>query len=113
MLTVSVHKLRLHGKHGLYPEEAVLGGWYEVDVDISVAATAEEEWPFLDYTQISRIVQEVFSHPVPLLETLVRSIYAALKSELNLAGPGIRITVRKLHPPMPGDVGYAAVTYEG
>lgn len=113
MLTVSLHKIRIHGKHGLYPEEAVLGNWYEVDVDVSVPAVASEEWPFLDYTAINRIVHEVFSKPVPLLETLVRTIYAALKAGLQVEPAKMRITVRKMHPPMPGDVGYAAVCFEG
>lgn len=112
MLTVSLHHIRIHGKHGLYPEEAILGNWFEVDVDVHAAVTEEAEWPFIDYTAINKTVHEVFVKPTKLLETLVRTIHAALKS-LSPEGSVITVAIRKMHPPMPGDVGYAQVRYEG
>lgn len=112
MFTVSLHDIRIHGKHGLYPEEAVLGNWFEVDVDICIAVKTAEEWPFIDYTTINGVVHEVFATPTKLLETLVRSIHNNLKAAAP-SGAVVKVAIRKMHPPMPGDVGYAQVQFEG
>ncbi len=111
MLTVSLHKIRIHGKHGLYPEEAVLGNWFEVDVDIQANTNEGAEWPFIDYTAVNKTVHDLFVNPTQLLETLVRRIHEALKA-VAPDGAVIAVTIRKMHPPMPGDVAYAQVRYE-
>lgn len=111
MLTVSLHNIRIHGKHGLYPEEAVLGNWFEVDVDIKAPTQEGVEWPFIDYSVISKTVHDVFIKPTQLLETLVRRLHQALK-EGSPTDAVIRVAIRKMHPPMPGDVGYSQVCYE-
>jgi dihydroneopterin aldolase len=112
MLTVSLHKIRIHGKHGLYPEEAILGNWFEVDVDIDAPVDAGTEWPFIDYTAVNKTVHDIFIRPTQLLETLVRRIHEALK-KISPQGAVITVAIRKMHPPMPGDVGYAQVRFEG
>lgn len=112
MLTVSLHNIRIHGKHGLYPEEAILGNWFEVDVDINANVAADEEWPFIDYTVVNTTVHDIFIKPTQLLETLVRRIYEALRL-IAPDGAVIAVAIRKMHPPMPGDVGYTQVRFEG
>ena len=112
MLTVSLHNIRIHGKHGLYPEEAVLGNWFEIDVDINAGVAEGVEWPFIDYTLVNTTVHDIFIKPTQLLETLVRRIHEALKA-VAPKGSVIAVAIRKMHPPMPGDVGYAQVRYEG
>ena len=111
MLSVSLHNIRIHGKHGLYPEEAVLGNWFEIDIDVHAPVSAEEKWPFIDYSVINTTVHDVFSKPTQLLETLVRKVHEALKAIVP-QNAVIRVAIRKMHPPMPGDVGYAQVCYE-
>ena len=111
LLTVSLHNIRIHGKHGLYPEESVLGNWFEIDVDIRATVQPEAEWPFIDYTAVNKVVHELFIKPTQLLETLVRRIHEALKT-ISPDGAVIGVAIRKMHPPMPGDVGYAQVRYE-
>ena len=111
MLTVSLHNIRIHGKHGLYPEEAVLGNWFEIDVDIKAQTSEEKEWPFIDYAMISATVHDIFIKPNKLLEALVQSIHQSLK-EKSPDGAVIRVAIRKMHPPMPGDIAYAQVCYE-
>jgi len=111
VLTVSLHNIRIHGKHGLYPEEAVLGNWFEVDIDIKVPADTGSPWPFIDYTVINKTVHELFINPTKLLETLVLEIHQSLKKVCPQPAV-IRVAIRKMHPPMPGDVGYAQVCFE-
>ena len=112
MLTVSLHGIRVVAPDGLYSEESILHNEFEIDVDVYILVGNSKEWPFADYTIINQTVLDAFKAKGQLLETLVQHIHAGLKNCFAEAG-NIRVTVRKLHPPMPGQVGYAQVCYEG
>ena len=109
MLTVSLHGIKIHAPHGLYPEEHILGNQFEVDVDIWLPDA--QPWPFADYTLIRKIAAETFQQPGQLLETFVSNIHAKLKENFPPAEK-IKVAVRKLNPPMPGETDYAQVCYE-
>ncbi len=79
-------------------------------MDIWLSPDAQP-WPFADYTLIKKIVEDIFEQPGLLLETFVYNIHAALKEQIQVSEK-IRVAVRKLHPPMHGEVGYAQVCYE-
>ncbi|MBA3828246.1 MAG: dihydroneopterin aldolase [Taibaiella sp.] len=111
MLTVSLHGIRIHAPHGMYPQENLLGNEFDTDVDVWVATT-DAPWPFIDYTVINSIVSKAFSKKGQLLEAFVKDIHTALKLQVP-AAEKIRVSVRKLRPPMGSDVRYAQVTYEG
>ena len=113
MLTVSLHHIRIRAPHGLYPEEAVRGNDFEVDVDVRLPATIGGDWPLIDYTRISEIAHFVMNgDAVPLLEMLAQDIFIRLRAEWPEL-THIRVTIRKMRPPMPGDVRYAQVCFEG
>lgn len=111
MLTVSLHGIKLHAPYGLYPQELLLGNDFEVDVDVFMPVADGQPWPFVDYTMIQGIVSEVFTQPGQLLETFVQNIHSALKMNVPTAAK-IKVVVRKMHPPLPGDVKYSQVAYE-
>lgn len=112
MLTVSLDTICIRGPHGLYPEEAINGNDFEIDVRLSLPITIDQDWPLLDYSRVNEIVRSVLTgETVPLLEMLVRDIYTRIRLEwpdLSL----IRVCVRKMHPPMPGKVNFAQVCFE-
>jgi dihydroneopterin aldolase len=109
MLTVALHGIKIYAPHGLYPEEHILGNVFETDVDIWLPDTTP--WPFADYTLIQKIVADAFLQPGLLLETFVLNIHSKLKEHFPIAEK-IKVAVRKLNPPMPGEVAYAQVCYE-
>jgi dihydroneopterin aldolase len=109
MLTVSLHGIKIHAPHGLYPEEHILGNAFEIDVDIWLNDT--QPWPFADYSLIQKTVATIFQMEGQLLETFVLNIHTALKENFPIAEK-IRVAVRKLNPPMTGEVAYAQVCYE-
>ena len=109
MLTVSLHGIKIHAPHGLYPEEHILGNVFEIDVDLWLHDTLP--WPFADYTIINKVVSDTFQMPGQLLETFVANIYNSLKEQFPIAEK-IRVCIKKLHPPMAGDVAYAKVCFE-
>jgi dihydroneopterin aldolase len=113
MLTVSLHGIRLQAPLGLYPQEHILGNAFEVDVDVFIPANSTgEEWPFADYTIIQETVATIFHKEGLLLETFVKQIHIALKDQFPFSEK-IKVAVRKLHPPMQGEVKYSQVCYEG
>lgn len=101
MLSISLKNIHLHGKHGLYESEAITGNEFEVDVTVRLPLSAADEWPFVDYTGLYKIVEEVFSTPTRLLETLVRAIYNRVK-EYAPEGAILKVAVRKMNPPIAG-----------
>ena len=109
MLIVSLHGIKINAPHGLYPQEHILGNEFEIDVDIYLQDT--QPWPFADYTLIQQIVSDIFQQPGQLLETFAYNIHAALKANFHQSRK-IKVAVRKLHPPMPGNVAFAQVSYE-
>lgn len=109
MLTVSLHGIKIHALTGLYPEERILGNDFETDVDLWLPDTLP--WPYADYTLIRDIVADVFSRPGLLLETLVMEMHTDLKAGFPFAEK-VRVAIRKLHPPMPGEVAWAQVCFE-
>jgi len=112
MLTVSLHGIHIHAPHGLYPQEHILGNDFEIDVDIWLPVLDGHAWPFVDYTMIREVVADTFAQPGQLLETFTQNIHAALKLKAPISEK-IRVAVKKLHPPMQGDVAFAQVCYEG
>ena len=111
MLSVSLHGIRLHAKIGLYPEEKIKGNDFEIDVDVYVNTSNPEAFPFIDYSIVHRIVTDVFAQPGELLETFVKNIHATIKEKFMEADK-VRVAVRKLQPPLGGDVRYSQVCYE-
>jgi dihydroneopterin aldolase len=113
MLTISLHCIRIHALHGLYPEEAVRGNDFELDVDVRLPASIKDEWPLVDYARVNEIVQRVMlGDRVPLLEMLVRDIWQGIRKEWPQL-THIKVCIRKLHPPMEGKVHAAQVCFEG
>lgn len=111
MLIVSLHGIKIQAPIGLYAEERILGNEFEIDVDISVPTSNEQPLPFVDYTLIQGIVVNIFEQPGQLLEAFAQHIHTALKMNVPVAEK-IRVAIRKLHPPMRGEVAYAQIVYE-
>jgi dihydroneopterin aldolase len=109
MFTVSVHGIKIQATIGLYPEEKIKPNSFEIDIDLTLPDT--RPLPFADYSLIQKIVADIFQPPGELLEPFVLKIHDALKEAFPIAGK-IKVTIRKLRPPMPGDVDYAQVCYE-
>lgn len=111
MFTVSLHGIKIHAPIGLYPEEKITGNDFEIDIDIRVLNEGQAELPFWDYSIIYGIVSGIFRPPGDLLESYVADIHRVLKEEFPQADT-VRVAIRKLQPPLGGDVRYSMVTLE-
>lgn len=111
MLTISLHGIKLHAPIGLYPEEKVHGNDFEVDVDVQADTSYTDAFPFIDYAVVYELIVDSFKKEGELLETFVSYIHTAVKEKFPEAGK-VRVTVRKLAPPLGGEVKYSQVSYE-
>lgn len=112
MLTVALKNIRINAPHGRYDGEDAWGNAFEVDITVITPTTSEKEWPYIDYAILHEVVNKVFKTRRPLLEELVKEIHDELKSIFFDFPTTTTVTIRKMHPPMGGHVGFAEVTYE-
>jgi dihydroneopterin aldolase len=105
MATISLEGLVFHAKHGVFAEERVLGGRYEVSLfitaDIRPAALSNDLADTVDYGAVYAVVAEVMQRPRRLIETLCDEIGTSVveRFERVLA---VRVRVEKHAPPVGG-----------
>lgn len=111
MLTVALTGLRFYAFHGMYPEEQVTGNEFEVDISVELdePAQAGDIGQSADYEMIHAIVRREMNIPRKLLEEVAAAIVQAISIKFALIRK-LSVTVRKLHPPVPGEAACSAVT---
>jgi dihydroneopterin aldolase len=115
MGTIQVKGLRELGVHGVLPEEKHRPQPFEVDVEMTVDTRTAGESDGLDdtvdYSAVSEAVSRVVrNESYQLLERLATRIAEVCRVDQRVTG--VRVTVRKLHPPIRAMVDYVAVTIE-
>lgn len=111
---IEVRGLRALGIIGVCPEEQVRPQPFEVDFDIeadlSAAGRSDRLEDTIDYGALVALVERIVQHEHHLL---LERVVQRLAEEL-LAYDGrvdaVRVTIRKLRPPLPNDVATTAVT---
>lgn len=114
--SIEVTGIKLYAFHGCMDEEARIGGNYIVDVyletDFSEAALNDELSKTIDYVQINAIVTTEMAIRSKLIEHVGQRIWTRLTNEIN----GIiylKLKIRKLIPPINGNVDEVAICLEG
>ncbi|MGH9115437.1 MAG: dihydroneopterin aldolase [Acidimicrobiales bacterium] len=109
---VELRGLRVLGVHGVLPEERTRAQPFEVDVDLEMdlgpAGRSDSLADTVDYGAVVEAVTSVITGPhADLLEHLAERIAATV-----LVPPvsAVRVTVRKLRPPVPSEMASAGVT---
>jgi dihydroneopterin aldolase len=112
MAVIGLEGMRFNGPHGFYPEEGVLGNDFVVDVYIASntrrAAISDDLGATVNYETVYLMVQSEMRKPVQLIETLAERILQRL-SDFYESAQGMRVIVRKLNPPLGGQVGAAYI----
>jgi len=110
---IELRGLRAVGTHGVLAEEQARAQPFEVDLDLhadlGAAGRSDDLADTVDYGALAeRVARVVTAERHALLERLAERI-----AETALADGRVRsvtVTVRKLRPPVPVDLGSAAVT---
>jgi len=109
---ILIEGLRELGVHGVLPEEQIRPQPFEVDVemdvDLTLAGTTDELDDTVDYGAVAEAISRVVSsESYRLLERLAVRVGEVCRSDPRVRG--VRVTVRKLHPPVRAMVDHVAV----
>ena len=112
MGTILVTGLEVLGVHGVLPEEQVraqpFGIDLELDLDLGPAGHSDALADTLDYAAvIDATVRVVATERYQLLERLAARIGEVCRSDGRVTA--VRVTVRKLRPPVPASVASVGV----
>lgn len=104
--------IRFHGYHGVAEAERQLGQKYEIDLelmtDLSAAGKTDDLADTIDYAQVVQLVVETGTQrSFQLFETLAETVAEAVFTQFEIEE--VRITVKKLSPPIEPTLTYAGV----
>lgn len=104
-----VRGIRAYGYIGVFPEEQVLGQWFEVDVtlwlDLAPAGQSDRLDQTYDYsTMIPRVQHLIQTSRVKLVETLAETIAADILEQASLHQVRVVLTKRPSIPNFDGSI---------
>ena len=112
MAVIGLEGMRFNGPHGFYPEEEVLGNDFLIDIYLDVntrrAALHDDLGSTVNYETVYIMVQSEMKKSAQLIETLSDRIIGRI-SEFYDNLKGIRLVIRKLNPPLSGQVAAAYI----
>ena len=115
MAWITLESMRFHAFHGVYPEEAILGTEFIVDLSIEtstgLAALTDDLAATVNYETIFQAVKIEMETRHALLETLIAAIEKRLKFQFQTLN-ALKIKVKKMNPPLGGQVGAAIIEDE-
>lgn len=114
--SIEVTGIRLYAFHGCLEEEARIGGNYIVDIsletDFTEASQKDELALTIDYVLVNKIVTEEMAIRSKLIEHVGQRIWTKILNEI--AGICyLKIKIRKLFPPINGNVDEVSICIEG
>ena len=85
---IKVNNIKLYANHGCLNEEAMIGSWYrvdiEVDVDLTKSSISDDLEDTVDYVQLNHIVKEEMVIRSKLLEEVANRILDRFFLELKM-----------------------------
>lgn len=115
MNKVSVIGIKAFAYHGCLEEEAKIGNEYIIDVelitDFKESAMEDDLTKTIDYVIVNRIVEEEMAIRSKLIETVGYRILGRLQKE-SFQVIKARIEIKKINPPINGNVNYVSIVVE-
>lgn len=115
MNKVSVIGIKTYSYHGCLEEEAKIGNEYIIDVDLTTdfrdSARFDDLTKTIDYVIVNKIVEEEMAIRSKLIETVGYRIIERLKQE-NFILLAAKIEIKKINPPINGNVDYVSIIVE-
>lgn len=104
---IQVNNIKLYAHHGCLDEEAKIGSWYRVDIEVeanlSKSSLTDELTDTVDYVHLNFIVKEEMAIRSKLLEEVAKRILDRFFIELKMITKAT-ISVAKINPPIGGNV---------
>ncbi|MFC4210677.1 dihydroneopterin aldolase [Pedobacter lithocola] len=108
--TVALKDVKCIAMHGYYPEEQLIGNHFIIDLttEFSPLGFDDELAQTVNYEDLNKIIIEEMKKTQKLLETVLNNIIAKI-IELYPFIETVNVSIKKLNPPMPGQIGYSFV----
>lgn len=110
--SIYINSLRLHARHGVLPQERIVGNDYavtlKVDYDISRAMATDDVSDTMDYAQLCNIIREEMAVPSRLIEHVAGRISRHILSRFD-GITALHLSITKTNPPMGADCDGAGV----
>ncbi|MBU3011277.1 dihydroneopterin aldolase [Polaribacter vadi] len=104
---IKVNNIKLYAFHGCLEEEAKIGSWYRVDVevkaDLKKSAKTDNLADTVDYVHLNHIVKEEMAIRSELLEQVAQRILDRFFREIQMIKKA-KVAVAKINPPIGGNV---------
>lgn len=110
MQTVALKDVKCFALHGYYPEEQLTGIYFLVDVVVEFIPFGETEnlQHTVNYEILNTIILEEMANTQKMLETVIRNIIDRTIDNYPFILTAT-VGIRKMNPPMPGEVGHSFV----
>ncbi|MCZ4243722.1 dihydroneopterin aldolase [Pedobacter punctiformis] len=108
--TVALKDVKCFALHGFYPEEQLTGNHFIVDLETIFTPSGfdDELKQTVNYEDLNAIILAEMKNTQKLLETVLHNMIskvAALYPFVEI----INASIKKLNPPMPGQIGHSFV----
>lgn len=113
---ITLKSLKIHGKHGYYPEERENGNHFEIDLtatgNFRGSIKNDNLVETFDYQVADKIVRDVINGPSEkLIETLCVKIGDQLFEKFSSIN-ALTVSLRKMNPPIETPAAYAEITMQ-
>ena len=108
--TVALKDVKCFALHGYYPEEQLIGNHFVVDLktEFTPQGFDDELAQTVNYEDLNSIILEEMKHTQKLLESVLKNIISKV-IELYPFVQTVQVSMKKLNPPMPGQIGHSFV----
>lgn len=100
---LSIEGLRLKGKHGVLPQEQLVGNEFLVDLKIvfpvNYAAKSDDVSQTINYAEVVALIKDINARPSALIENFAYRIKEAVIAKYPQIESG-QVTVHKPFPPI-------------
>lgn len=104
---IKVNNIKLYAFHGCLEEEAKIGSWYRVDVevkaDLKKSSKTDNLVDTVDYVHLNAIVKKEMAIRSELLEQVAQRILDRFFKEIPMLKKA-KVAVAKINPPIGGNV---------
>tara|TARA_A200000113_G_C8603529_1_gene270148 strand:- start:95 stop:451 length:357 start_codon:yes stop_codon:yes gene_type:complete len=104
---IKVNNIKLYAFHGCLDEEAKIGSWYRVDVevkaDLKKSSKTDNLIDTVDYVHLNAIVKKEMAIRSELLEQVAQRILDRCFKEIPMLKKA-KVAVAKINPPIGGNV---------
>lgn len=108
--TVALKDVKCFALHGYYPEEQLTGIYFSVDIVVTFEPNNDTEdlQRTINYEVLNTILLEEMRRTQKMLETVVRNIMDRVIENYPFVITA-EVGIKKLNPPMPGQIGHSFV----